>query len=113
MLRSESFDPDSFDCGDYAMKRILIGIAAIASLLSTSAFAADMAPRMYTKAPAPIVEAYNWTGFYIGGNVGYSWDRSRADSTLTNTAGTVLFSSSDRSGFNRTLRAAQFAYDWP
>ena len=54
------------------MKRILIGIAAIASLLSTSAFAADMAPRMYTKAPAPMVEVYNWTGFYIGGNVGYS-----------------------------------------
>ena len=33
------------------MKRIFIGIAAVASLLATSAFAADLAPRTYTKAP--------------------------------------------------------------
>jgi len=94
------------------MKRISIGIAAIASLLSTSAFAADMAPRMYTKAPAPIVEVYNWTGFYIGGNVGYSWGRSRDDSTLTNTAGTVLFASSDRSDLNGVLGGGQIGYNW-
>jgi outer membrane immunogenic protein len=33
------------------MKRIFIGIAGIASLLTTSALAADLAPRPYTKAP--------------------------------------------------------------
>ena len=38
------------------------------------ASAADMAPR-YTKAPPAMVEVWNWTGFYIGGNVGYSWGR--------------------------------------
>jgi outer membrane immunogenic protein len=38
-----------------------------------SAYAADMAPR-YTKAPPPpVVTAYNWTGCYVGGNVGYGW----------------------------------------
>ncbi len=35
------------------------------------------------KAPPPIVAVYNWTGFYIGGNVGYSWGRARTDLTGT------------------------------
>jgi outer membrane immunogenic protein len=47
------------------MKRMLIGIAAATSLLSTGAFAADLAP--YTKAaPVYVAPVYNWTGFYIG-----------------------------------------------
>jgi outer membrane immunogenic protein len=52
------------------------------------ALAADMAPR-YSKAPAPAMEAvYSWTGFYVGGNVGYGWfDRN---ATLVDT-GTVAF----------------------
>lgn len=54
------------------MKKILLG-AAVAMLGIAPALAADMAPR-YTKAPAPAVvaAAYNWTGFYVGVNVGYS-----------------------------------------
>jgi hypothetical protein len=63
---SQSFSP-----GGHFMKRIVIGIAAIASLLTTGASAADLAPRMYTKAPTPVAVVYDWTGFYIGGNVGY------------------------------------------
>jgi outer membrane immunogenic protein len=35
------------------------------------ASAADLAARPYTKAPA-MVAVYDWTGFYIGGNAGYS-----------------------------------------
>jgi outer membrane immunogenic protein len=59
------------------MKKILLG-AAVAMLGIAPALAADMAPK-YTKAPmvAP-VEIYNWTGFYIGANVGGAWsDNSR------------------------------------
>jgi outer membrane immunogenic protein len=69
------------------MKKILLG-AAVAMLGIAPALAADMAPR-YTKAPPPMVAAvYSWTGFYIGGNVGYGWfDRN---STLAET-GTVAF----------------------
>ena len=37
--------------------------------LSAAAQAADLP----VKAPAPIAPVYNWTGFYIGGNVGYGW----------------------------------------
>jgi outer membrane immunogenic protein len=53
------------------MKKIALGIAALA-VMAAPAFAADMQPRPYTKAPAytaPQV-VYNWTGFYIGGHVG-------------------------------------------
>ena len=73
------------------MKRILIGIAAVASLLATGAFAADLARGLYSKAPVMVDPVYNWTGFYVGGNVGYSWGRSSDTSTFTNGVGTLLF----------------------
>ena len=53
------------------MKTFLLATVAFATLVSTAS-AADMAARPYTKAP-PMVEAspiYNWTGFYIGGHIG-------------------------------------------
>src|SRR5450432_2787967 len=84
-----------------AMKRMLIGSAVAASMLvATSAFAADLPAKVYTKAPPPIVAVYDWTGFYIGGNIGYSWGRSSDTSTLTNGAGTVLFTSADKTNLN-------------
>ncbi len=58
------------------MKWILIGIAAAASLAATSARAADLPARIYTKAPVPPPVVYNWTGFYAGINGGYSWGRA-------------------------------------
>ncbi|MBN8989084.1 MAG: porin family protein [Rhizobiales bacterium] len=58
------------------MKRILIAGATIASLLTTNALAADLAPRPYTKAPVIVDPGYNWTGFYVGLNGGYSWGRA-------------------------------------
>jgi outer membrane immunogenic protein len=94
------------------MKRILIGAAAVASLIGTSAFAADLAPRMYSKAPPPPVAVYNWTGFYIGGNIGYSWGRSRDDSTLTNGAGTVLFANASSVNLDGIVGGGQIGYNW-
>src|SRR6202047_1417467 len=96
-----------------AMKRILIGSAVVVSLLSaTSAFAADLAARPYTKAPVYVDPGYNWTGFYIGGNVGYSWGRSRDTATLTNGAGTILFTSGGSSNLDGVLGGGQIGYNW-
>ena len=54
------------------MKKILLG-AAVAMLGIAPALAADLAPR-YSKAPPPVaVAVFSWTGFYVGGNVGYGW----------------------------------------
>lgn len=57
--------------------------ASAASILlasSLSAFAADLSVP-YTKAPVAAA-VYNWTGFYLGGNVGYGWGRSNLNTTL-------------------------------
>jgi outer membrane immunogenic protein len=110
------------------MKRLL-GIAAMASLFAPSAFAADMP----LKAPPPPVVAvvYNWTGFYIGANIGGSWGRERDDGTFSSvssaqefrTAGPTpvgppvvttfgpvsLFGGSDLNGF---VGGAQAGYNW-
>jgi len=55
------------------MKKFLLAVAAVV-LGSASVQAADLAAR-YTKAPM-MATAYNWTGFYVGGNVGGAWGSS-------------------------------------
>ncbi len=44
----------------------------VASFGATSALAADLPVRTYTKAPVYVDPGYNWTGFYVGLNGGYS-----------------------------------------
>jgi outer membrane immunogenic protein len=68
--------------------------------------------RTYTKAPVYVDPGYNWSGFYVGGNVGYSWGRSSDTSTLTNTAGTALFSSADKSNLDGVVGGGQIGYNW-
>jgi len=63
------------------MKKLLVTGAAFIGLSFTgTAFAADMAIRAPVAAPPP---AMSWTGFYIGGNVGYSWGSSENDIRVT------------------------------
>jgi outer membrane immunogenic protein len=59
--------------GDYMRRYTLAALTAagLALGLVQTASAADIARPVY-KAPV-IVPAYNWSGFYIGGNVGYGW----------------------------------------
>ena len=57
----------------------------VASFGATSALAADLPVRTYTKAPAYVEPGYNWSGFYIGGNAGYGWGRAATDGTQTGT----------------------------
>ncbi len=95
-----------------------IVIAAFTTLVAIpSASAADLAARPYTKAPV-MVEVYNWTGFYIGGNAGYSWGRSSTDVSYFNTAtgapivppaGSILGSSFDMNG---GIAGGQLGYNW-
>ncbi|MGB9117588.1 outer membrane protein, partial [Bradyrhizobium sp.] len=78
----------------------------------TSAFAADLPARTYTKAPVYVEPVFNWTGFYVGGNIGYSWGRSSDTSTLTDAAGTVLFATADKSDLNGVVGGGQIGYNW-
>jgi outer membrane immunogenic protein len=56
------------------MKKITTGIAAIAALLGTQAWAADMAVKAPPKPLPPSLPL--WTGFYLGVNGGCGWSKS-------------------------------------
>ena len=62
---------------------------ALASIISIGSFGNAMAADMAVKAPPPpLVEpGFNWTGFYVGLNVGGDWGRSRTNSPIANTPG--------------------------
>jgi outer membrane immunogenic protein len=51
------------------MKKFVAGVVFAAALFSAPAFAADM--------PVKADPLFNWTGWYLGVNGGYSWGRSR------------------------------------
>ena len=59
------------------MKKLLLAAVGALSLgMAAPASAADLAPRPYTKAPAPMMAAvYDWSGFYLGLNGGGAWAR--------------------------------------
>jgi outer membrane immunogenic protein len=89
------------------MKKIFIGGAALAALaLSVPAMAADLP----VKAPvykAPVEVPYDWTGFYVGLNGGYSWGRSATDFTV---AGVTVLSTTQN--LNGWVFGGQAGYNW-
>jgi outer membrane immunogenic protein len=61
-----------------------IFLAGVLMLSAVPAFAADMPVKARPMAP-PV--AYDWTGFYIGGNIGGKWDDQNSPITLGPVAG--------------------------
>jgi outer membrane immunogenic protein len=98
------------------MQRTLIAGAAFTSLLAaTSAYAADLP----VKAPAVVAVVYDWTGPYIGTNLGYSWGRGSTDGTATTTSVTgaaapVITTAplTGRADVNGFIGGAQLGYNW-
>ena len=100
-------------------KSMLLAPFAVA-ILSYGAFAADL-PRQrdvgYTAPPAPVA---TWTGYYIGGNIGYGWGRTENDATVVGLP-PVLFGLStaslargdrDRQDINGVIGGFQSGYNW-
>jgi outer membrane immunogenic protein len=109
-------------------------LAALA--VSAPAIAADLPVKAPVyKAPVVAPEVFSWTGFYIGGNLGYSWGRGETDFTETTsgtassqvfrTAGptpvgpptvvtlaTVTATGSDRAHLNGVIGGGQVGYNW-
>jgi len=56
-----------------AITRFLF-VGAALLLAAGSAGAADHPRLVYKAPPQPIPYIYNWTGFYVGGHVGWGWD---------------------------------------
>src|SRR5437868_11649961 len=96
------------------MKRLATAVAAIA-LIGMPAFAADMAVKAPPPAPAPI---YNWTGWYIGGNLGASFGRVKVDFNADPVAlggGAITipgFARSDTSEPSGFIGGGQIGYNW-
>jgi outer membrane immunogenic protein len=100
------------------MKRFLPGTGALAALcLSIPAFAADL-PARVTKAPALVSPAYNWSGFYLGVNAGYTFGEDDDITTTGQAAGNILNVAIgarpgrvrlDRDGF---IGGGQMGYNW-
>jgi outer membrane immunogenic protein len=95
------------------MRRWSIALIAAASTIALTqiASAADLpvkAPR-YTPPPPP--PPYSWTGFYAGGNIGYSWgnaDASYTEDELSATPKTLSGSSS----VDGIIGGGQIGYNW-
>jgi opacity protein-like surface antigen len=78
----------------------VICLASAALMLATgSVFATDMPLKA---PPAPIVVPYDWTGFYIGINGGYSWGRWNNDGLASVTDANV----------DGWLGGGQIGYNW-
>ena len=100
------------------MKKFALGMFA-AVAMTGSAVAADMAPR-YAKAPPPApVVVYNWTGCYIGGNIGGGWARTTQERTESSASDWLFrptnYGSSDGSDFVGGAQIGcdyQFAGNW-
>jgi outer membrane immunogenic protein len=92
------------------MKKFLLALTAVAAF-SGSALAADMAPRTYTKAPAPMMMP-SWTGFYIfGGGGGGIWDANTGVVT-TATGACVNCVGLQKSGGDGWFGTVGAGYDW-
>jgi outer membrane immunogenic protein len=86
-----------------------VAISAIAAIGAASA--ADLPARAYSKAPVEVAAVYDWTGFYIGGNVGGAW-RSSDAFTFTQPGGTfdpLIISASHNSSIIGGVHAG---YNW-
>ena len=89
------------------MRRFSLALAAVATIAlgATAASAADLGQRpVYKAQPALVVAAYNWSGFYIGGHLGYGWSKTDVHDLVTGASG-----SADPSGF---LAGGQIGFNW-
>ena len=72
------------------MKRIFVA-ALLAGTAISSAQAADLAARPYTKAPPYVSPIYDWTGFYFGVNAGGGVDRDRTGHGITGLSNNSIY----------------------
>ena len=87
----------------------VIGISSLLASAPLSALAADLP----LKAPPLPVAVYNWTGFYVGGNIGYSWGRSSGTEAFSDaTSGAILSASAIRFDMDGVIGGGQVGYNW-
>ena len=88
---------------------LLGGALSLGLGLATSASAADLAARPYTKAPPIVAPIYNWSGFYIGANGGGGWSRNCWDIVPVVAGPNLAEGCHDASG---AVAGGQIGYRW-
>jgi outer membrane immunogenic protein len=69
------------------MKRAVFAVVAMCLGIVGPALGADLPPAPPASAPAvytpiPVAPPFSWTGFYIGGNAGYSWGQQNTSLSI-------------------------------
>src|SRR5580692_9211014 len=82
-------------------KQLLLGV----SFLSLAA----VAPA-YAAPPSP--PTYNWTGWYVGGNAGYSWGTANSTYNEPGIGGGLPTFFSETEQLNGFIGGGQFGYNW-
>jgi outer membrane immunogenic protein len=96
-------------------KRILLGLSLVALMIAGSALAADVAVEpIYPSYGVPVSVAYNWTGFYIGANVGGHFARDKIGTTSVDFAGDSVIDSTSGTTLspNGVIAGMQIGYNW-
>jgi outer membrane immunogenic protein len=93
------------------MKKLALTVSILA-ISSVSAFGGDL-PSRVANAQAYVAPVYNWTGFYAGVNMGYSWGHSSGTQTLSDTTtGTTVNGADTRFDLNGVIGGGQIGYNW-
>src|ERR1700704_3056190 len=96
------------------MKKIILA-TVLAGTTPPAALAADLGARTYTKAPAMMTAVGNWSGFYIGGNVGYGWGNGNTHfEDIPTTPGFIAGTTPTTVGnrLNGVIGGGQIGYNW-
>jgi outer membrane immunogenic protein len=96
---------------EIVMKKVLLTTVGLVALGMAPALAADLPARIYSKAPAFVAAAYDWSGFYAGINGGGA--SSHQCLTITSVAGTAVFPNSEGChSATGGLVGGQIGYRW-
>jgi outer membrane immunogenic protein len=97
------------------MKKAVIAIAAVSTLFGAPALAADMAVKA-PPAPPALAPVYDWTGFYVGGNVGAVWQQDDGTSNFVQPADPLAFLDFNPQSNSLTdssvIGGPQIGYNW-
>jgi outer membrane immunogenic protein len=99
---------------EMARRSIACGLTLVLAFCGIQlAAAADLPAATPVYKAAPSVAPYNWTGFYIGGNLGYSWGRADTGTDITGFLGpTSTLVHSDALKLNGAVGGGQIGYNW-
>jgi len=90
------------------MKKFMLSCVALGAIaVAAPALAADLPTRGPVYKAAPAAPLFSWTGFYVGGHVGYGWGDATAQNNGWGSANTHGWFGGGQIGYNY-----QFAPNW-